>query len=204
MTTTNPQARRLLETRLVHTLHRNVSTLLAEAAARREAEAGALVEIRDFLVGQLRSHHESEDRLLWPMLTAKVPGLSDPFAGLTGEHEKLDAVLDALAAAPADEQPERTALIGAAAALRDQVHTHLEHEEGVLFPALLHVTEQEWEDFAAQVIAETPNDHPHLLVGFLEQAGTPQEADVILAAIPAPVREALRAQFVGTLARLGG
>jgi hemerythrin-like domain-containing protein len=200
---TDLQSRAIAETRLVHNLHRHVTTLLAEAAARPTASPVALEEVRNFLLIMLRSHHESEDDLLWPLITAKAPQVAGPFAELSDEHDELDAALDALEQAPVDDS-DRTTLVDAAAALRELVHTHLEHEEAILFPALReHVTEQEWLELAEKVVAETPNVAPHLTVGFFEQAGTREEADIVLAAMPATLRDGLREQARATLAQLG-
>ncbi|MFG1705096.1 hemerythrin domain-containing protein [Nonomuraea sp. M3C6] len=125
------------------------------------------------------------------MILAKAPEAVDPLGGLSDEHDRLDAALDALAAAPIDG--ERVALIEAAIAVRDLVHLHLEHEEPALFPALRdHVSEDAWADFSQRVIATTPPVGMHLLVGFLEQVGTPEEVEIILGDMPAPVRTALR------------
>lgn len=201
---TDTQVTAVIETRLVHDLHRAASSLLADAAPRPEASAAALAEVRDFLVNQLRHHHESEDDLLWPMITAAAPELAGPFASLSSEHDKLDEALDALVSAPVSER-DRAALAAAASTLRDLVHTHLGHEEPVLFPALRdHVSEAAWKEFSQQVIARTPPVGTHLLVGFLDQVGTPEEVAIILGGIPAPAQAALRGQAQGTLARLTG
>jgi iron-sulfur cluster repair protein YtfE (RIC family) len=201
---TDTQVTAVIETRLVHNLHRQASTLLAEAAARPEAPAAALAELRDFLVNQLVHHHESEDDLLWPMIIAAAPELSGPLDGLSGEHEKLDAALDAVAAAPVDA-PDRAGLAGAAVALRDLLHEHLSHEEPLLFPALRdHVTEEQWKGFSEHVIATTPNVGPDLLVAFLEEAGTREEVEVVLGVMPAVGRTALRAQGQGIIRVLAG
>ncbi|NMH79528.1 hemerythrin domain-containing protein [Pseudonocardia xinjiangensis] len=198
------QATAVVETRLVHDLHRRVSTVLAETAARPAASVAALTELRDFLVVQLETHHECEDHILWPMVEDRAPGTAEPLARLSAEHDQLDAALDALAEAPIDGT-DRTALVDSAVALRDLVHTHLEHEEPVLLPALReHVSEEAWEGFVRQVRAATPDVGTHLLVGFLEQVGTPEEADIVLRDVPAPVRAALREQAQGTLDRLTG
>jgi hemerythrin-like domain-containing protein len=194
--------RAVVETRLMHDLHRKASTVLAEAAAQPAASAAALAELRDFLVVHLDSHHKCEDTILWPMIEDRAPGAAEPLARLSGEHDQLDAVLEALAAAPTDE-PGRTALVDAAVALRDLVHTHLEHEEPILFPALReHISEEAWADFARQVVEKTPHVGTHLLVGFLEQVGTPEEAEIILGDLPVPVRVALREQAQETFGRL--
>jgi hemerythrin-like domain-containing protein len=201
---TDTQVTAVIETRLVHDLQRKASSLLAEAAPRPEVPAAALAEVRDFLVNQLRHHHQAEDDLLWPMITAEAPKLADPFASLSSEHEELDAALDALVSAPVSEQ-DRTALASAAIKLRDLVHTHLDFEESVLFPALRdHVSEEDWKEFTEQVVARTPPVGTHLLVGFLDQVGTPEEVAIILGGIPAPAQAALREQAQDTLARLTG
>lgn len=201
---TDSQVTAVVETRLVHDLHRRVSSVLAEAAAHPAASAAALAEVRDFLVAQLETHHKCEDNILWPMIEDRAPGAAEPLARLSGEHDQLDAALDALATAPVDE-PGRTALVDAAVAVRDLVHAHLENEEPILLPALRdHVSEEAWEDFARQVRATTPDVGTHLLVGVLEQVGTPEEVEIILRDVPTPVRAALREQAQETLDRLTG
>jgi iron-sulfur cluster repair protein YtfE (RIC family) len=197
------QVTALLETRLVHDLHRQASSLLVEAATRPGTPATALSELRDFLLAQLREHHQAEDDQLWPMIIAEAPELADSLAALNGEHEELDAVLDATGSAPITG-PDRTTLVAAATALRDLVHTHLGHEEPILFPALRdHISETAWEKFAEDVRAAGSGVGTHLLVGFLERAGTKQEADVILAGMPDRARAALREQAQEAFRQLG-
>jgi len=192
----------VVHTRLVHDTHRRASTVLAEAAADPAASGAALAEVRDFLVAHLDIHHKAEDNVLWPMIEDRDPGAAQPLARLRGEHDRLEAALEALAAAPIDE-PGRTALVDSAVAVCDLVHVHLDHEEPVLFPALReHLSEQAWEDFARQVRAMTPDVETHLLVGFLEQVGTPEEVEIILRDMPARVRAELREQAQETLGRL--
>ncbi|MBF8185781.1 hemerythrin domain-containing protein [Nonomuraea sp. K274] len=195
---TDSQVTAVLETRLIHDIHRRATSLLAEAAARPSAPPAALAEVRDFLVAHLHHHHESEDDILWPMIKAKAPTAADPLAGLSDEHDRLDAALDALGAAPMDDS-DRTALLDTAVAVRDLVHLHLEHEEPALFPALRdHVSEAAWAEFSQHVMATTPQVGMHLLVGFLEQVGTPEEVEMLIGGIPAPVRTALREQAQAT------
>lgn len=201
---TDAQTTAVTETRLVHDLHRTASSLLAEAASRPGAATAALAELRDFLVAQLRDHHQAEDDLLWPMITARAPELAGSLATLGREHETLDPALDALASAPVDD-PDRTELVDAAIALRGLVHEHLAHEEPVLFPALRdYVSGQMWDEFAEQVRASTSPVGVHLLVGFLEQVGTPEEVGVVLASMPAPARAALSEQAQETFRQLNG
>ncbi|WP_326565654.1 hemerythrin domain-containing protein [Amycolatopsis rhabdoformis] len=198
----------VVETRMVHELHRRATTLLTEAAARPEVALPALAELRDFLVQNLHHHHQTEDDELWPLITAVAPDAGKGLVGLEGEHDELDRKLDALAAVPLESDAHRGSLREAAAAVRDLVHLHLEHEEPVLFPALReHLPAETWATFSQHVIDTAPPIAPHLMVGFLDQAGTPEEVDLVLSGLPAPVRPmlpALRQQGEQALLALAG
>ncbi|MEU2622041.1 hemerythrin domain-containing protein [Streptomyces sp. NPDC007157] len=212
MTMTPPtESTAIVETRLAHDVHRAASTLLAEAALNPSVPLSALAQLRDFLVSNLDHHHESEDNDLWPRIVAAVPAAALELDSLSEEHERLDAALNQLAAVamngngaggnlsetakPTADQggtsatTVRAALHAAAVTVRDRVHDHLAHEEPVLFPALRdHLTPAEWEDFSQRVIATTPPVAGHLMVGFLDEVGTPAEVDLVLSGLPEPVR----------------
>ncbi|GAA5021241.1 hemerythrin domain-containing protein [Streptomyces siamensis] len=207
----------VLETRLAHDVHRVATTLLAEAAVRPSVPLSALEQLRDFLVVNLRHHHESEDEDLWPRIVAAAPAAALALDELSGEHERLDEALDRLAAVAVSdggtvESPGesagseagggegstgdavRDALHQAAVAVRDTVHTHLAREEPILFPALRdHISSAEWAEFSQQVIATTPPVAGHLMIGFLHEVGAPAEVELLLAALPEPVRPLLSA-----------
>lgn len=199
----------VIETRLAHEVHRVATALLAEAAVRPSAPLGTLAQLRDFLVVNLRHHHETEDEDLWPQIVATSPAAADALKDLSAEHERLDEALDALAAVVLDDADgDQPALHKAAVAVRDTVHSHLAHEEPILFPALReHVTPEYWADFSRRVIATTPPVAGHLMIGFLDEVGTPEEVGLMLAALPEPVLPlvpAMRAQAADDLRTLRG
>lgn len=203
----------VIETRLAHEVHRVATTLLAEAATRPSVPLAALAQLRDFLVANLRHHHETEDKDLWPRIVAAAPATEHALDALSDEHERLDAALDQLAAVnmSGDEVGDgageaggtglgvggvtdgvRAALQDAAVAVRDTVHDHLDREEPILFPALRdHINADDWQDFAQRVIATTPPVAGHLMIGFLDEVGTPAEVELVLAGMPEPVRPLL-------------
>ncbi|GGT02613.1 hemerythrin domain-containing protein [Streptomyces chromofuscus] len=205
----------VIETRLAHQVHRAATKLLADAAVRPSVPLGALAQLRDFLVANLRHHHETEDNDLWPRIIAAAPAMENGLDTLSEEHERLDAALDLLAEVDlsGDEAEDgageaadtrlgggdaaedlRAELRRAAVAVRDTVHDHLAHEEPVLFPALRdHLSPAEWQDFAQRVIATTPTVAGHLMIGFLDKAGTPAEVELVLEGLPQPVRPLLPA-----------
>ncbi|GLY83754.1 hemerythrin domain-containing protein [Actinoallomurus iriomotensis] len=179
----------VIETRLSHDMHRAATSLLVEAAGRPAVPSAALAELRDFLVANLHHHHESEDGLLWPMITTTAPEVAESLAALSTEHDRLDAALDVLAAAPIGDGADRAALTEAATAVRDLIRHHLEHEEPLLFPALrTHVSPEAWDDFSQKVIATSPPQGAHLMIGFFDETGTPDEVDLVLDRLPEPVR----------------
>ncbi|WP_432043403.1 hemerythrin domain-containing protein [Streptomyces cadmiisoli] len=193
----------VVETRLAHEVHRAATTLLADAAVDPSVPLTALAQLRDFVVANLGHHHETEDNDLWPRIIAAAPDTRHALAALSEQHERLDEELDVLSAvilredAVADGDAMaavRTALRDAAAALRDTVHEHLAHEEPLLLPALRdHISPAEWQDFARRVIATTPPVAGHLMVGLLDEVGTPAEVELVLAGLPEPVRSLLPA-----------
>ncbi|MFG6193427.1 hemerythrin domain-containing protein [Nonomuraea sp. JJY05] len=205
---TNTEAVAVTETRLIHAFHRRATTLLSEAALRPAVPLAALAELREFLVRNLRHHHETEDHQLWPMIAAVAPEAAERFAVLSEEHDDLDIALDALGAVPIGEDGDRPGLRRAAEAVRDLVHRHLEHEEPLLFPALReHVSPDEWAAFSRATVATSPTEAAHLIVGFLDEVGTPEEVALVLAGLPEPAQQfvpAMREQARASLAVLSG
>ncbi|MFJ4930201.1 hemerythrin domain-containing protein [Streptomyces sp. NPDC088736] len=217
----------VVETRLAHDVHRVATTLLADAALDASVPLDATAQLRDFLVANLRHHHQTEDDDLWPRITAKAPAAAQDLDSLTDEHDQLDTALDRLAgvalhagegddgvplatadtgdgAASTGESAVRAALYNAAVTVRDVVHDHLTHEEPVLFPALrAHVSPAEWQDFAQRVIATTPPVAGHLMVGFLDEVGSPAEVELVLSGLPEPVRPLVSAMRLQAAADLG-
>jgi hypothetical protein len=123
----------VVETRIIHDVHRRATSMLVDAAARR-APVQALAELRDFVVPTLRHHHRSEDTDLWPLLASLAPGLSGGLDRLSREHRELDATLDALASVPIGPDADMASLRNHAVAVRDLVHHHLANEEPILLP----------------------------------------------------------------------
>ncbi|MFF3249188.1 hemerythrin domain-containing protein [Streptomyces sp. NPDC002870] len=182
------------ETRVIHDVHRAATSLLADAAARPLTPAAELTELRDFLVAALHHHHQTEDSVLWPLLSATDPDVTAKLTDLSQEHDQLDAALDALAAAPVPDNRDRAALADAAVAVRDLVHVHLEHEELILLPALrTHMSHEDWSAFAREVMASAPQAGAHLQVAFMELVAAPEELSMILAQLPQPLRDAIPA-----------
>ncbi len=186
----------VVETRLVHDGQRRATNLLAGllAAPATGVPVGALVELRDFVVASLDHHHRLEDTDLWPTLMAADPDLAAPLGDLSAEHGLLDAELSDLARADIDVGSAGDPARLAAEVVRDRVHEHLAHEEPVLFPVLASlVSDQQWAEFSQRAVATAPQVGTHLLVGFLYEAGTPVQVDLIFRHLPPEARDAIPA-----------
>ncbi|NUV95667.1 hemerythrin domain-containing protein [Streptomyces sp. WAC05458] len=210
-------AQAIVETRLAHETHRLATGLLVDAVGRTSVPRQVLGQLRDFIVVNLRHHHETEDAWLWPLILAAAPDTKGALDQLSEEHAHLDRALDRLASVnltntegPGGESlsgDSRHALREAAVAVRDSVRDHLAHEEPLLFPALQCITPVQWEEFAQRVIASTPPVAGHLMIGFLDEAGTPAEVESMLVNMPPPVKSllpALRSQAAADLRALRG
>ncbi|BCJ50376.1 hypothetical protein Asp14428_18510 [Actinoplanes sp. NBRC 14428] len=197
------ESKAVIETRIVHEMHRMGTTMLATAARNPSADTVRVDELRVFLEKNLRHHHESEDDLLWPMIERIAPGTAAPLADLSGEHAELDKALDRLAEAPLGSDE----LAGAAELVRVIVHRHLDHEEPVLLPALRdHVTAEAWDEFATRVMATAPTEAAYLNIGFFARLATPAEFTILTAGLPEPVRPlvpAMRQQAEEAFTALG-
>jgi hemerythrin-like domain-containing protein len=193
----------VVETALVHDVHRRATTLLAIAVAEPSTDPAAVVALRDFVVEVLRHHHESEDADLWPLLVAAEPHLGAPLARLSLEHDRLDTALDELAAAPVPVTGDGEA-VRAAGAVRDLVHEHLGHEEPILFPALrAHLGDDAWDAFSARTVSTSPPTAAPLLVALMHAEGTPEAVGLVLDHLPPERRglvDALREQGDAVLA----
>jgi hemerythrin-like domain-containing protein len=178
----------VVETRVVHDAHRRATTLLADAAATGRGSSEAFTTLRDFVVAMLRHHHESEDRDLWVLLAAAAPALHHDLDALSAEHDRLDDALDRMLDDPSAE---------AAADLRELVHSHLAHEEPVLFPALrAHLTDGDWDGFSRRAVESAPAEDSYLFVGLFHQVATEDEVAVVLRNLPPEAQAAAPAMRI--------
>ncbi|WPB91377.1 hemerythrin domain-containing protein [Streptomyces malaysiensis] len=183
-----------VETHLTHEAHRLATSLLVDASPRPSVPHQALARLRDFLVVNLRHHHDAQDEWLWPHIAAAAPEAKPALDDLTEQHKHLDITLTRLADIDLDSRNHRQVLHEAAVAVRDSVHDHLTHEEPVLFPALReHTTPWQWKKLSRRVIATTPPAAGHLMIGLLDEVATPAELRSILANMPPPVKARLPA-----------
>jgi iron-sulfur cluster repair protein YtfE (RIC family) len=157
------------DTRLAHDLYRRATSLLADAAKSRHAADEVLGELRDFVVAELSYHQESEDGLVWPLLTSANRGAAKALDVLSEEHHRLFAALRLLDRVIIGRTSERGSLARAAQAVRDILHDHLDNEEPILMPLLAaHISDGHWTKLRQQIAANAPTDHTRLKLRLLD------------------------------------
>jgi hemerythrin-like domain-containing protein len=104
---------------------------------------------------ELRTHHHIEDDIAFPELAARVPAYAEYSDALTGDHDHLDRVIDALRDALADwaqhttesdaARDARYAVLDLAVELRDFLDEHLAIEDADVLPMIArHFTAEEY------------------------------------------------------------
>lgn len=118
----------------------------APAVRQRRAIAEHLVWMMDFL----RSHHESEDGGLYPVVRQRRPDAAAVLDEIDRDHRSIAAVIDAVEVAAAayggsDDPATRTKLLAAIRHLDEVLLPHLRREEDEVMPIVSDaLTEAEW------------------------------------------------------------
>ncbi|MGH1414332.1 MAG: hemerythrin domain-containing protein [Pelagimonas sp.] len=110
---------------------------------------GRLAHFGNLLIGNLHGHHGWEDRSFFPELEAADPRFARGLEMLESDHEELDALLDRLAKTgnrvvqlatlePAQMYDEAGVLHETAEAIGGFLERHLNDEEDLAVPILLH------------------------------------------------------------------
>ena len=169
--------------------------LVAEVPGTDTARARLLARHAGLLLHFLHGHHDSEDRLLWPVLTDRVPSVKQLTAVMEQQHQTvadlIDAIRPELARWSAGDGTARGRLTGDLTRLHTALSEHLDAEEAEILPLVHeHLTVAEWE-----AIGEDANQHlprnPRLgllLAGMVLEDATPAEQAWFLAELPAPAR----------------
>lgn len=207
-----------MKTRLSHETHRLANSLLG-AVERDSVPAESLALFQDFVVANLRHHHETEDAWLWPQILPASPGTGHLLHELSLKHERLEAAVDRFAGAEVGGQTagSNSAALGrgpegapgsdpavlrvAALEARDNAHLHLAHEEPILFPALGdHITSDQWDELSRRMIKSSPTVAGHLTNGLSEEVGMPEAVHSALVDMPENLRRDAKRTNAGAAA----
>jgi hemerythrin-like domain-containing protein len=168
-----------------------LATALENARDGDVERAGDLHRAYAHLHGQLKHHHEQEDRLVFPALgrLGIDPTLLEE---MDSEHEAMSDALDDTAAAM-----QRYAVTGSTAdaataraeleRTRAVVERHLAHEENELEPLMQpHLQSEEWKQ-VEKALRKAPPTTTGRFFAWLTDGMDPESRSYLRSAIPAPV-----------------
>ncbi|MFB4306699.1 hemerythrin domain-containing protein [Actinomadura sp. GTD37] len=146
------------------------------------------------LKAMLISHHEGEDRYMWPRMRTGLHGRADDLAvldAMEAEHDRIDPLVAAVDDALARSGENGTRLAAAAEEFRAELDRHLKHEEEDALPLVAAaMTPREWDRCLAEMrgnglaaLRSAPEFFPWLI-------GDASAADraAVLRRVPPPVR----------------
>ena len=182
----------------IHNMIRGLVRLMESAMSKAKPgdvkKMRVLADFGLFAVAGTHFHHRGEDDYYWPAVirNGADASLLDP---LVQEHQGIDPLLDetqrafeALKHGPADTQTlERLReLVGR---FKDDMLTHLDHEEPIFFPLLSqYMPDDESERLAAQLAKKAPRKGISWLMGGVEYGMTKEQATEFMATFPKPIQ----------------
>ena len=170
-----------------------------ERAAAHESRRNRARTVRHLrlVLALLEHHHAGEDRLLLPLLRARVP--RDRVSAVdTGEeqHARIEGLLgeigDALDRWSGGDDDAVAGLRGRFADLYAALEPHLRAEETDVLPlAATHLSVAEWEAIGDAGFRSTPKSALLLVLGMFLDGGDPEVVRSMIAGAPAPARALL-------------
>jgi hemerythrin-like domain-containing protein len=142
----------------------------------------------------LHNHHHGEDKLIWPLLLARVDLEADVVVRMESQHERIARTLDeAMRALPAWEssagEAARDALVATFTEHRAAVIEHIDDEETHLLPlAAQYLTTPEWAALGEHFLTVTPKPMLLQFLGAVLEDADARERRDLLGALPLPAR----------------
>lgn len=168
-------------------MRRDAGRLGRAAGAVTASSVPAVASWWQLVRGAIDWHHHSEDEVLWPELRRRVRGFSVREAAIRGDHDILDAAMEAVSAALTRRGlPD---LPGAAARFGTVLVEHLRAEEQLVFPVFAtELTPQEYLAIERQVVATAPARVMAYLQPWMFDGADRRAVASVSATIPPPVR----------------
>lgn len=179
---------------VIHDALRRDADLLARAVEGRDMDNPqrrvALLNGWEVFKRQLKLHHESEDRDLWPLVRTYLPARDQENALLNemeAEHERIEPLIAAVDTALRNS--DSAWLTEAAVAFRRELLAHLEHEERDAVPLLDSVlTSQDWKAFGRAQRKATGFKGAQEFFPYILDAADPDRAAQVSKRLPPPLR----------------
>ena len=146
----------------------------------------------------LHMHHTGEDEVLWPRLLERAAPSAELLNTMQAQHDVVDQHLDRLGPLLQEWMLSAGVVRGEQVArvtdqLRDSLLEHLDLEEREILPLVSqHITVAEWNSLGEHGRGSISPKLLPLLFGSMLEDANPQEREMMLSALPAPVRLLIR------------
>jgi hemerythrin-like domain-containing protein len=165
---------------------------VGEGDRRHAATVGAHLQL---LLELLGSHHDGEDRLLWPRLQARIEeGLQSVIALMEQQHAAIHTeVVQATTVLGRwrsfAHERDREPLADCFARFSRLLDEHLAAEEEQALPlAARWLTQQEWDELGQEGMAGVPRKQLSAVFGMIMKDGDPEAVRTILSHVPPSAR----------------
>ncbi len=169
--------------------------VLVGGVAPGDAQRLALVaNYYDNVLSFLEDHHDTEEKLVFPLLRQRCPGRDAFLDRLDEEHEEALELLAAarrwLAAWPGGNGTGQGAVVDSLEALHGQLMPHLDAEEEEALPLCgAHLSVEEWGALPGYAMAQFGGDKVWLILGLIRQRMTEPQRSAMLEHLPPPALE---------------
>lgn len=183
---------------LIHRIFRHqfaeVRTLVRAVTAADLKRVRSVAGHLGFLLDALHMHHTTEDDLIWPKLLDRA-GLDAPLVErMEEQHQQINVSVAEVRAAMSVWCSDPTP--ATSSALADRIgeflvvlENHLDEEEQVVVPLIdRHLTEAEWQDVGERGFEKFTSAQRWIATGQLVEVATPEEAAMMFAQLPPPVK----------------
>jgi iron-sulfur cluster repair protein YtfE (RIC family) len=168
---------------------------LVGGIAPDDAERVALIaNYYENILSFLESHHDSEEKLVFPLLRERCEGAGPLMDQMAEQHEEALALLDeaksSLAAWPSGDAAAQAAAQAPLDALCSHLVEHLNEEEQKVLPlAAANLSMEEWGALPGHGMANFHGDKIWLILGLIRERMTEDQRTAMLAHLPPPALE---------------
>ncbi len=139
----------------------------------------------------LESHHDAEEKLVFPLLRERCAGEDALIDELVAQHEEAIELLEEaqrmLAAWPSGDAASQKAAEDALEALHTQLVAHLDEEEARVLPlAAANLSMEEWGKLPGHGMANFHGDKIWLILGLIRERMTEEQRAAMLEHMPPP------------------
>ena len=169
-------------------------TLVGEITPGDAERVALIANYYENILSFLEAHHDSEEKLVFPLLRERCTGSAALIDDMAEQHEEALALLEearsSLAAWPSGDAAAQKAAQERLEALCGHLGEHLDDEEQNLLPlAAANLSVEEWGALPGHGMANFHGDKIWLILGLIRERMTDEQRAAMLEHLPPPALE---------------